>query len=56
MLTVLGGLADVESDFICTRAAWSASNKVTNATPGDKLTFYSFLLKERPNCWTLGHR
>jgi hypothetical protein len=27
--------------------SWSASNKITNATPGDKLTFYNFLLKER---------
>jgi hypothetical protein len=27
--------------------SWSASNKIMNATPGDKLTFYNFLLKER---------
>jgi hypothetical protein len=29
--------------------SWSLSNKITNATPGDKLTFYNFLLKERPH-------
>ena len=28
---------------------WSASNKITNATSGNKLTFYNFLLKERPH-------
>ena len=28
---------------------WSASNKITNATAGDKLKFYNFILKERPH-------
>jgi hypothetical protein len=29
--------------------SWSASHKITNATSGDKLTFESFLRKERPH-------
>ena len=29
--------------------SWSSSNKITNATAEDKLTFYNHLLKERPD-------
>jgi hypothetical protein len=27
--------------------SWSALKKITNATPGDKLTFYNFLHDQR---------